>query len=171
MKKIALTTKRKTTQSFSQVKEKNNLGSFSQSLMYQIHTMTFLSERMFEKKLSKNSPLSFSQFVILMGINCQEFGSTNQTTLADFLHMTEATISRHIKILCQEGLLCREASIANKKTKLLTLTDLGAKAFDKTHSIIKKEIDSIFSSLKEIEKNNLAHYFERLVATLLKKNH
>ncbi len=147
----------------AQSKDKN----FSKSLMYQIHIMMFLTEKRLEKRLGAVSPLSFSQFVILMGVTCQHAGMGTQSTLADFLHMTEATISRHIKTLFEAGLLIKEESPANKKIKILKLTDQGANVFKKAEKIIQKELDTIFSPLGPKEQTNLSKNFSILHLSLL----
>ncbi len=140
---------------------------FSHSLMYQIHQMTFMTERLLEKKLSDKSPLSFSQFVIIMGINCHQLEGTSQSRLAEFLHMTEATISRHIKSLEKSGLLLKAPSLVHKKLKLLSLSPDGKLAFTKTEQIIKRELDAIFGTLTNSDKKDLSKYFDRLLTSLL----
>ncbi len=143
---------------------------FSHSLMYQIHQMTFMTERLLEKILTHQSPLSFSQFVIIMGINCHRSEGTSQSALAEFLHMTAATISRHIKVLEANGLLIKTPSLIDKKQKLLTLSSAGNIAFIKTEALIKKELDSIFSKLTSHDKEKLSAYFTILTDSLLLKN-
>ncbi len=147
-----------------------NKKDFVHSLMYQIHTMNFLTEKHLEKKLSENSPLTFSQFVIMMGVQCQTIGSTTQSMLADFLHMTEATISRHIGTLEKDGLVTKEKLKENKKMKILVLTEKGVLALAKTETIIKKELDKIFAPLSTEDTASLIKYFDMLLLSLLPKN-
>ncbi len=130
--------------------------------------MMFLTEKRLEKKLGGVSPLSFSQFVILMGVTCQQHSDTGtQSTLADFLHMTEATISRHIKILSEQGFLTREESTLQKKVKIIKLTEQGNAVFKKAEKIIQKELDAIFSPLGETEQKKLSKQFDTLHLSIL----
>ena len=147
--------------------EKVGAENFSKSLMYQIHMMMFLTEKRLEKKLEDMSPLSFSQFVILMGVTCQHGDAGTQSTLADFLHMTEATISRHIKILSGNGFLFKEQSPENKKVRLLKLTEPGKSVFSKAEKIIQKELDAIFSPIGIKEQKSLYKEFDKLRHSLL----
>lgn len=144
--------------------------TFADSLMYAIHTMTFLTERHLEKKLSKVSPLSFSQFVILMGVSCQKnVTAVTQSMLADFLHMTEATVSRHIKTLEKDGLVEKITDSENKKAKHLQLTGRGEDLQKKAETLVARELESVFSCLSEGDRHFIFTRFSKLNSHLLTK--
>lgn len=143
--------------------------NFSESLMYQLHESVFLIEKRLEKKLSLISPLSFSQFVILMGVTCKGSDVGGQSSLADFLHMTEATVSRHISKLSKDGFLVKISNPVNKKEKNLVLTDDGQKKFNKAQRELKRELDRVFAPLPDRDQKKIISSMTLLTTSLLKE--
>jgi DNA-binding MarR family transcriptional regulator len=137
--------------------------------MYQLHESVFLIEKRLEKKLSLISPLSFSQFVILMGVSCKGSNIGGQSSLAEFLHMTEATVSRHISRLSKDDFLIKISNPANKKEKNLVLTDEGQRNFNKAQKALKHELSIIFSPLTESEQKKIMSSIALLTASLVKE--
>ncbi len=153
----------------------NTQHNFAESLMYQLHESVFLIEKRLGKKLASFSPLTFSQFVILMGIICQEEAG-DQSSLARFLHITEATVSRHISKLSNDGFIVKKSIsknvstgnvAASKKSRKVILTDKGQVTFLQAQKVLKSELADIFLPLSNIDQQRIVTSMTVLTTSLL----
>lgn len=147
----------------------SNEHDFSKSFMYGVHQMYFLVQKHLEHALSKTSHISFSQFMILVGFQCSESEGVSQSRIAEYLHLTEATVSRHVSTLVDIGLLSRHEDKANRRKHIIQITSKGKKAFTVAQNIIDKELHDIFAVIKEKDRAGITKNFEAVLATLLTK--
>jgi DNA-binding MarR family transcriptional regulator len=119
--------------------------------------------------LSKKKSLSFSQFLILVGFHCGNESTGSQSAIAERLHLTEATVSRHISTLVELGFLSRAEDKTNRRKHVIVITAKGKNAFKKSAELIHKELDAIFSSIKEKDRTNIMKNFSAVLIKLLGK--
>lgn len=149
--------------------DKENPHDFSKSFMYSIHQMYFLVQKHLEQSLLRADAISFSQFMILVGFRSSMSSPVSQSCIAEKLYLAEATVSRHISTLVDLDLLSRTEDKTNRRKHIIKITPKGAKAFEATQKIITKELDSIFSVIKEKDRNNIVKSFDEVLVTLLEK--
>lgn len=135
--------------------------------MYQIHQTYFFAEKRLEEKLAEAKGISFSQFLILLGLRCNE--SASQTEIAQFLYLTEATVSRHITALEKGKYLTRKEDPDNRRKHILGLTAKGQKAFAEAHKVIEDELKDIFGPIPKKDRALIEGAFESVLAKLLQK--
>lgn len=140
---------------------------WSKSFMYQIHQTYFFAQKRLEHELTRAKGISFSQFLILLGLHCKE--SSSQTEIADFLYLTEATVSRHITALEKGKYLTRKEDPQNRRRHVLTLTAKGEKAFVAAHKVIEDELKDIFGPIPKKDRALISTAFERVLAKLIGK--
>ncbi len=141
------------------------LASPSGELMYSLHVLQGELEKRIETVLAKKDNLSLSQYLVLVGF-ASSVGSLSQAKLAEKLRLTEATISRHIGILIERGLLARKKEVNNKKSYALSLTPLGIEVFQKTEERILEEVEKYFSILSKQEKVETASILRKVIVTI-----
>lgn len=142
---------------------------FSKGFMYSVHHVYTLVQKHLEQALSKEKTISFSQFMILIGFMCATDTPVSQTTIAEFSHLTEATVSRHISTLVSLGYLSRNEDKENRRKHRIMITKEGAAVFKKAESIIDKELVVIFKNIKESDRKNIMKNFTNVLAQLLSK--
>ena len=135
--------------------------------MYQIHQTYFFAQKRLEHKLLLAKGVTFSQFLILFGLQCKE--ASSQTEVAQFLHLTEATVSRHLATLEKGKYLTRKEDPNNRRKHVLALTAKGQKAFAKAHGVIENELKDIFGPIPKKDRALIADAFEQVLAKLLQK--
>lgn len=140
---------------------------WSKSFMYQIHQTYFFAEKRLEHRLLAEKGISFSQFLILLGLRCNE--SASQTEIAQFLYLTEATVSRHITALEKGRYLTRKEDQNNRRKHVLGLTAKGQKAFTDAHKVIEDELKDIFGPIPKKDRTLIEDAFAHVLAKLLKK--
>mgnify|MGYP005617183889 FL=1 len=96
---------------------------FSKSFMYSVHELYFLVQKRIEMLLSKSKKITFSQFLILVGFQCSQKKSISQSDIAERLHLTEATVSRHISTLVTLGYLLKKEDKDNRRKHQKEITD------------------------------------------------
>ncbi len=137
---------------------------WSKSFMYSIHQTYFLVEKRLEHKLHDANGITFSQFLILLGLHCNEH--TSQAAIADFLYLTEATVSRHITQLEKDKYLTRKEDPNNRRKHILTMTALGNRVFTNAHTIIERELKDIFDVIPVANRALITKTFEGVIVKL-----
>lgn len=144
-------------------------NDFSKSFMFSIHQMYFLVQKHLEHVLLKRKSLSFSQFLILVGFHCGDGNAVSQSAIAEKLNITEATVSRHISTLVEQGYLSRSEDAKNRRKYIIEITKKGNLAFKKAAEIVHKELDATFSSITEKDRKNIMKNFSNILTPLLGK--
>jgi len=147
--------------------EKGLPQDFSKSFMYSIHQMYFLVQKHLEQSLLKSKSISFSQFMILVGFHCSGSLPVSQSLIAEHLYLTEATVSRHVSVLV--GLLSRLDDKENRRKHIIKITAKGKKVFQEAEVIINTELNSIFSVIKEKDRESIMKNFSGVLSVLLAK--
>lgn len=143
---------------------------FNGGLMHVVHQLYFSVQKHLEHALSLDKGLSFSQFIILVGFSCSSDSHLTQARLAEYLMLTEATVSRHIRILVAKKFLHKEREGADKKSYKLSLSPLGKKVFTRAKKIIKKELDICFAHVSDRDREIIISNFTKSISILhLKK--
>jgi DNA-binding MarR family transcriptional regulator len=134
--------------------------------MYGIHEMHFLIAKHLEQELSARGKITFSQFLILLPPHCRDH-ATFQSEIAEMLHLTEATVSRHVKTLTALGYLEHHVDPSNKRKHLLLLTKKGETEFREAQQIIEQTLKAVFEGIPEKDRSLITGTFDRVVETLL----
>lgn len=138
---------------------------WSKTFMYSLHETYFLVQKRLETRLLEHDAITFSQFLILLPLKCQHEGS--QSDVASFLHLTEATVSRHISTMEKEGLLHKKEVVGNRRKHVITLTAKGLAAFKKAHAIIEQELKELFAVIPEKDRTRITHTFDSVLKKLI----
>ena len=146
-----------------------NKDDFSKSFMYSINQVYFLVEKRISTILANAHKMSFSQFMILVGFKCSEIGPVSQTCIANQLHLTEATVSRHISSLVSMKYLSRKEDTENRRKHIISITDKGLVAFKEAQVLIDKELRDIFSTIKQIDRVRMVKNFDHVISSLITK--
>jgi DNA-binding MarR family transcriptional regulator len=143
-----------------------NPDDFSQSFMYSVHQMHFLVSKHLDHILLTKRAMTFSQFMILVAFKCPTQGQVSQQDIALQLDLTEATVSRHIASLVSLGYILRTEDQSNRRRHILSLTQKGNTAFQKAKTLIDLELSTLFSVVKESERNTIMKLFGTVLTQL-----
>lgn len=89
----------------------------------ELHRLTARLDRAADQILRSEQDVSYRRFLVLYMVD--ELGAPDQRTLADWLGVTEPSISRMTGTLSQAGLLAAEADAAGGNRRRLRLTPAG----------------------------------------------
>ena len=92
-------------------------------LSFNLHVLTARLDRAADRILRAEHNVSYSRFLALTLVG--ELGASTQRTLAEYLGVTEPSVSRMTAILAAEGLLDVQPDPAGGRRRRLSLTDEG----------------------------------------------
>ncbi|GAB3161801.1 MarR family winged helix-turn-helix transcriptional regulator [Microbispora hainanensis] len=93
------------------------------NLSLNLHVLTARLDRAADRILRAEHGISYSRFLALTLVG--ELGASTQRTLADYLGVTEPSVSRMTGVLAADGLLDVQPDPAGGNRRRLSLTDEG----------------------------------------------
>jgi DNA-binding MarR family transcriptional regulator len=124
----------------------NNIG-------YLLQRLAFCLNRQNDHILQEQLGIGFSQFKILMILQWRP--SVQQKQIADNLSQTEASISRQIKLLKEEGLLVTEINPQNKREHITKPTQKGMELTQRALEILNRHHQPMFAKLNPDQQAHL----------------
>jgi len=109
----------------------------NQELGHYLHKTVFLLDKVAEQSLRKNVHIGLSQFLILLAADKQSGLALSQQEIADHLGINKAAISRHVDSLVNRELLIRKASIDNRQSNTIVITDRGIQLLRKAQLVMR----------------------------------
>ncbi len=134
--------------------------------MYALHQAHFLIEKHLSDALAKKDTITFSQFLVLLALSCQCSKRSTQREIADFLFLTEATVSRHIGTLVDAGYLERSENPESRRENILTLTRSGTDALAVAQTEIDARLTAIFDGVPQDIQQHAQQLFDRIIRHL-----
>ncbi|HTE22676.1 MAG TPA: MarR family winged helix-turn-helix transcriptional regulator [Candidatus Limnocylindria bacterium] len=125
----------------------DNLGYL---LQHTAASLTRQSDQMLQERLG----IGFSQFKIMMVLQWNP--SVQQRHIAESLGQTEASISRQIKLMHENGLLQTTVRPSNRREHITTLTRKGERLADEASLALNSYYAPIFAPLSEKQQKQLS---------------
>lgn len=127
--------------------------AFNDNLSYLLqHTASTLS-RQADQVLQERLGIGLSQYRIMMVLQWNP--SIRQRDIANNLGQTEASISRQIKLMHENGLLQTTVSPSNRREHITTLTRKGERLADEASAVLNQYHAPIFEGLSEKQQRQL----------------
>lgn len=124
----------------------NNIGFLLQRL-------AFLLARLNDQILQEQLGIGFSQFKIMMILQWKP--SAQQKHIAAKLGQTEASISRQIKLLEDEGLINVKVNPINRREHMTNLTSKGIRTIERALEILNNYHSPMFEQLTDKQRQQI----------------
>lgn len=124
----------------------NNTGYL---LQHVASSMARQSDQVLQERLG----VGFSQFKILMVL--ENNPSAQQRHIAASLGQTEASISRQIKLMHEQGLLQTATNPRNRREHITTLTGKGTRLADEAMNVLNSYHAPMFAELSDKQQRQL----------------
>jgi DNA-binding MarR family transcriptional regulator len=135
--------------------------------MQNTHTIGYLLQhvasqmaKQSDQVLQEQLGIGFSQFKILRTL--QTNPHVKQRVIASNLGQTEASISRQVKLMLEQGLLRTTISPENHREHLTVVTPKGARLTEAAMAVLTKYHAPTFAALSDKQREQLADILERL---------
>ncbi|MGH9856702.1 MAG: MarR family winged helix-turn-helix transcriptional regulator, partial [Acidobacteriota bacterium] len=130
------------------------MSSINDNLGYLLqHTAASLA-RQADQMIQERLGVGLSQYKIMMVLQWNP--SIKQRDIANNLGQTEASISRQIKLMHDDGLLRTTVSPNNRREHITTLTRKGERLTDEASDVLNSYHAPIFEALSEKQQRQLA---------------
>lgn len=127
---------------------------------YLLNHVAFVLGRQSDQVLQERLGIGFSGFKIMMTL--QKSPHIQQKQIADCLGQTEASISRQIKLLQEQGLLQSIQRAENKREHITTLTPKGDRYTDEAINILNEYHAPMFEGLNDKQQAALLESLQTL---------
>lgn len=129
--------------------------------------MYFSLGKHFEKRFSQAKLITFSQFWVLHSIlHCKKFDSS-QAAVAKNMHITEATLSKHIQKLVTLKFLERKVDEKNRRKHILTVSKNGLRQYEKGDALLRTDLKNIFADVGAKNGEMIVKNFENILKKLM----
>ncbi len=131
----------------------NNIGHL-------LHRLTMLLGRQSDHLLQHELGIGFAQYKLLATLRSQP--ELKQKEIANQLGQTEASISRQIKLMFNDGLLQSSQNPSNRREHITTLTTRGQRLCDDANNLINDFFVSMLSQLSALQVQELQRSLEAI---------
>jgi DNA-binding MarR family transcriptional regulator len=114
-----------------------------------LHALTARLDRTADRILRTEQGISYSRFLALWAVG--ELNGPTQRALADWLGLTEPSVSRTTALLAAEGLLAVEGDPAGGNRRRLTLTRSGEDLVSRCGRLLETTLDDL------VDRAGLSH--------------
>lgn len=125
----------------------------SDDLGYLLQHVSTVLARQSDQVLQEQLGIGFSQFKILLMV--EQKGVLQQREIALRLGQTEASVSRQVKLLLEEGMLTSQVSPNNRRQRITRLTPKGARVLMSATDILNRYHYPVFSKLSDRQQQLL----------------
>lgn len=132
----------------------SQIATISQRLCH----LSFVMVRQSDQVLQERLGIGFSQFKIMMVL--QKHPGIQQRAIADSLGQTEASISRQIKLLHDQGLLTTTVNPENRRVHITTLSAKGARLADEAISILNTFNEPVIEGLSDKQQTQFVEMLD-----------
>ncbi|MGI5485645.1 MarR family winged helix-turn-helix transcriptional regulator [Microtetraspora malaysiensis] len=132
------------------------------NLSFNLHVLTARLDRAADRILRAEHNVSYSRFVALTLVG--ELGASTQRTLADYLGVTEPSVSRMTAVLAADGLLDVQPDPAGGHRRRLSLTDEGKQLVASIQQGFEDRL-AAFVAQSGVPYEEYAEHTARLLAT------
>ncbi len=124
---------------------------YHKEITFKLHKLNFLLNRLADQALTSKTDLTLSQFFMLKAI--EQAPQSSQCTVARFLDLTEAAISRQVDLLIDKKLLERTPNPASRREHLLGIAKPGQKELARAKKVLTQAFSEFYGALdaKELE--------------------
>ncbi len=135
--------------------------SLDRTLTYRLHLLHKLTDLDSQHAYPRETGLSLSDGRCLATIG--RFEPLSVKDLAQQANLNKGQASRAAQALVDQGLVRKQHDSADARGVVLTLTESGRAAFDRTMALINKRNQEIFGCLNADEQASLSALFDRLI--------
>lgn len=105
-------------------------------------------------------------FLLVMLAKNEDGTVPSQKDLADWLHVTPATITVSLRSLERKGYVTKSSDTSDLRRKRITITDTGREAAMKVLDVYSQLDNAMYRGFTPEERAKVASYFKRMVENL-----
>lgn len=139
-------------------------AGLEQFLTYRLHVLTKLAERGIGERYQEKLGVTLPEARVIASVG--SFGPFSIMDLARHANLDKSQASRAAEALIKQGLVQREASEADGRVVLISLTAEGRELYRKVMPIARKWNSDLFDCLDENEKAAFGAALDRIIESV-----
>jgi DNA-binding MarR family transcriptional regulator len=143
------------------------MNQFNQTEVYKIHEIIFSLDNLAHKNISKNTKITYIQFLILLAIS--ENPDFSQAQIGNWVNLTKSAVSQQVEKLVKLELLIRTENKNDRREKDIKLTKEGQQQLEKATQIADQISESLLTVLTKSDRDSLQKILDQLVSKGLPK--
>ncbi len=132
----------------------------SDNIGFLLHHLAFSLMRQSDQLLQDVLGIGFSQFKILRVVEATPH--LQQKQIAAILGQTEASISRQVKLMHEQGLIITTVRAENKREHITTLTSKGVQYSNQAMTVLNGHYQPMFDQLTQTEQSALQTTLQKM---------
>lgn len=140
----------------------------STTISFQLHSLVYAIDKLASDVLRRHTDINFSQFLIIL-CAYQNPGQT-QKFAADWLQITEASVSYMVKKMIHEEYLRIEQDVSDSRAKKIYATQTGIDAIDKLYPLLEQALAPNLTILDAQEREILTRGVGKLITSIHRCN-
>jgi DNA-binding MarR family transcriptional regulator len=136
-------------------------------IVYKLHKTVFLLNRIADQGLQNSLSLTLPQFLILTAVS--QYPGVSQLKVAQYLDLTQAAISKQMKLMLDQGLIERSENPKNRREHVLRPTAKGKKLLTSGTKVLDRKMSEVFESLSEPDRVELMSALEKITKRIYAK--
>jgi DNA-binding MarR family transcriptional regulator len=142
-----------------------NTTDITEQLVFKIHTATMLMKKNFAPFLMQDLDISIYQFEMLAFIYYEK--DCNQKIISQCLHLSQAAVSKQIKVLVDKNLLIQAQNDNHRSHSKLLLSAQGKLILDKAMKAVEQKSNELLQIFTQEEQLLFNSMLSRLNNALL----
>jgi DNA-binding MarR family transcriptional regulator len=139
----------------------------SSTISFQLHSLVYIIDKLADSVLKENTSLSFPQFLIILCI--QQNPLCTQKYIAEWLNITEATVSYMIKNLKKAGYVLVSTDPTDHRQRHVNNTKKGQDLIDFIYPLLEESLSPHFMVINAKDLIILQRSIEAIHLSLGKK--
>ena len=131
---------------------------FSQTYLYKMHRLTNSLDQAFDTALRQHAGIGLSQFTLLLSV--QQHQPATQSTVARFLDITPAAVSRQVELAVKNGWVKVVHKDNDRRTQQLRVTSDGKQKIQTGIEQLENHVFNVFAD--NDHQTNLMNHIETL---------
>ncbi|MFZ2513310.1 MAG: MarR family transcriptional regulator [Candidatus Saccharimonadales bacterium] len=119
--------------------------NISSTLSFRLHNLVYALDAVADRIITQNSPINFPQFLVLICIH--QNPEATQKFVAQWLRITEATVSYTVNKLVKAGYLEVGRSAIDNRKNVLKLTPEGGILVGRLYGQLEQAIKPLFATM------------------------
>ena len=131
------------------------------SVTHRLHTLSKLTDRVTQQAYLADAGMALGEGRCLSAV--ASFGPLSVNDLAGLANLNKGQASRAAQVLVERGLVAKTAAPTDGRGVVLTLTDAGAKQWQRLEPVIARRNAEITACLSDDERQQLDALLDRLL--------
>jgi DNA-binding MarR family transcriptional regulator len=139
----------------------------SNTISFKLHAIVYKMDAIANQIIKADSDMNLAQFLLVLCV--YENPGVNQRFIANWLQLTEATVSYTMGIVVKKGLLCIQQDNSDSRVNYISITSKGKSIIETIYPTLENALINDFSVLSSAEFSRFNKTLDKLIGSIEKE--